>query len=393
MNVNRTILISLCLALVGVGFILYVSETAAPRALSGAPDAQVDDYVEVMGVVSRLYTVRGNVFFVVSGAQDVSVPLFYGMASAMEHVPSAGDIVKVRGTLSCVDVAYLRQYWPLYELQISAPEDVEVLGRASLEDIERTSPSLSLAAAGCCVEVYGTVREIGKDGILIGESTIPLKEYVRVGDQVRARVLVTEEEHCLSLIILDSSVEAACAVPLSTVFREGEAYRVSGTVASVRPYYGGILLRVEDESGVCTVYSRGGIRPFWGDEVDARGVYRTYYGAPVLFVGQQHDLSLIPRCATGGESPLAIGLITALPSHITRVTYTGNHPVCTVETPYGTVTAHIYAEDRDRMERLGAPAARLVEGAHLRILFELVSLEGDITAKIIDYADLCEIHK
>ena len=384
MKEKALLAISLCISLAGVGFMYYESGRAEPDPLSEMLGGQVADYVVVEGVVSRYREKNGNIFIAVRGEAEVEVPLFYGVAKELDIVPSLGDVVEVRGMLSAVEPIYMRPYWPEYQILVEAPEHVRVIGKAAADNLKE-APNASLWNAGMKYEARGIVGEIREGSTMVGGVPLSPDPLPRTGDAVIATVLLIEKEGALDTTILDISVETSVPVGPSVPSELGAAYHVEGRVTEVRAYYSGVRICLSDDSGDLHVYCPDIVDTFCGDMLTARGVLRTYYGSTVLYAASGNDVAVTGIGEHIPPDSLESGGTYVLYCTVTHTEYKGNHPIYTLDTVLGTVYAHLYAKERDNLERRGKTGVYFQEGVTCYLQLEITSIEGVPTGKILDY--------
>ncbi len=124
---------------------------------------------------------------------------------------------------------------------------------------------------------------------------------------------------------------------------------------------------------------------FVGDRIDARGVLRTYYGENVLYVSSGEDMAVTESGTYEKPDSILQGERYVLYCTVTHVEYKGSHPIYTLETELGPMYAHLYAKERDNLQRRDKSDLYLQEGAACHLYMEITSVEGTPTGKILDY--------
>ncbi len=384
MKEKALIVLSLCLSVAGVGFMFYESSSATPDPLSPQLGGQVEEFVTVEGVVSRYREKNGNIFIAVRGEAEVEVPLFYGTALQLDAIPAPGDWVEVRGMLAETEDKYLRPYWPAYQIVIESPSHLQILGQAP-HDRLGVAMDASLWNAGMLYHACGTVGAPHEGAITIAGAPIELDIVPRVGDSVTATVLLVEIDGALASRVLDIEIDASEPVPPSCASTLGAAYHVAGCVSDVRAYYKGVRIELSGGQDALPLYCPDIVDAFVGDRIDARGVLRTYYGEDVLYVSTCDDMAVTVSGTYEKPDSIIKGERYVLYCTVTQVEYKGSHPIYTLETELGPMYAHLYAKERDNLQRRDKSDLYLQEGAACHLYMEITSVEGTPTGKILDY--------
>jgi hypothetical protein len=389
MNERKLILLSLVLSLAGVGFMYFESGRTGPQTPTGELEDYVNTYVEVSGIVCREHVSDGHHFLAVAGSHEVEVTLFYGIASKMDVVPQLGDWISVRGELTEVDDRYRRHHWPRHAVTPSSPDDVT---RVSPDiDILRHTNAYAIRNAGQVYSFDEQVSCVEGDMCTVGNVRFRHEGGYAIGDHVCGAVIICDlDGEAVGIPLTVEHVEASPVGP-SEVVEVGRPYYVSGTVRSVRVYYTGCLVELCDEQGTVHVFVPRVIDAFPRDEMSARGVYRNYYRRYVLYAPAHDCVTVRPVREGVSVSPADVGEKRVIKASVEKVTFKGNHPILLLDDGATLIEAHLYAEERDDLERRGRDPLCLPEGVPALFFLSIDGYgEGVVHASILDVATLAD---
>lgn len=383
MNERRLILFSLMLSLAGVGFMYFESGRTAPHSPVGELDEYVDTYVEVSGVVCRKHVSDGHHFLAIAGAHDIEVPIFYGVASRMERIPDLGDWISVRGKLTSVDDRYLRHYWPRHAVTPASPEDVCYVDE-NTDTLQHTT-AYALRNAGRVFTFDDLVMRSDGGMCVVGDVSFCHENDYEIGDHVCGAVIICDlEGDTVGIPLTIEHVEASPVDP-SDVETLGMPYYVTGTVRSVKAYYTGCLIELGDDEGSIDIFVPRVIDAFPHDLMSARGIYRNYYRRYVVYAPSHECITVRPRRNGASVTRGDVGTNMVVEASIRDVTFKGNHPILTLHDGKTTIEAHLYAGERDDLERRDRDPLCLPEGVPVLFFLSIEGYEdGVVRASILD---------
>jgi len=383
MKISKIAVISVLFSIVGVGFIFFESGNITPIVARGPLESYVGDYMSFEGVVCRKYESNGNLFLVLRGEHEVEVPIFYGLREKLSIEPKLGDWVYVQGTLNEVPQKYMRQYWPRFSISVEEPFEL---------DIQKFYPAYVDIAEGYGYEdagrVYslnGKVKDIEGGYALIGDVKVPFEDGMGLADIVDAKVLVLEDDRSLCNLVLSLNVSHAELSELGSVDEIGEPYLASGRIASLKPYYGGVLLEIEDGKETLDIYIKGMADIFFKDTIEARGIFRIYRGNELLYVNSPNDVYVSSTGEISTSLPEDCGEREKVSATIASTYLVGRHKIlnilaCGVELP-----CHLYSKEIGDMEKLGKDIDSLIDGREIIAYLEIIECKDDLESKLLDF--------
>ncbi|MHC1598927.1 MAG: hypothetical protein ACXQS3_02355 [Candidatus Methanofastidiosia archaeon] len=388
MKDRKIIVLSILLSIAGVGFLFFEADNTVPIKPRGPLAPYVGSYVSVEGVVSRKLESKGNLFLVIKGDHEVEIPLFYGLKECLSQVPELGDWVCAQGILSSVKQEYLRQYWPHFFLDIEKCDHIEILP-CDYDSLPRAT-CYTVNEAGSVLQVNGKVTAMLPNGVAVGDLEIETALSPKIGDMVEGFVLIVEDHGKISNMPLKLTIHEADITPLSKVQHEGTPYLIQGTVKSVKSYYKGILLEVDDSTATKYVYSTTGLDVFPNDTITARGLYRQYYHQTVLYVPSSAPIGVQRTRGPDNDIMLEKGKKVVVMATVDDIYFKGSHQVLKLDAPFGIIQAHIYATEKKDLLKRGKDATSLKVGCTILVCLEIITDCKLPDAKIIDF-ELWEI--
>ncbi|MHC1604742.1 MAG: hypothetical protein ACXQTP_02055 [Candidatus Methanofastidiosia archaeon] len=379
----KLILIGVILSMSGIGFLYFEAERAEPQKPEGNLSSYVENYICIEGVVCRKFESKGNVFIAIKGDYEVEIPLFFGLKEKLDIVPELGDWVYAQGILEEVPQRYMRQFWPIYSLQIEKPDHLQV-EKLDLKKVRKTD-KYTLSQAGCLYPFGGQVTEVCFPNITV--DSIELLTYTDVGicDEVSCALLIVEDEGVLKNIPFEFNVSPATYTAIKNAKEEGNPYMVRGKVLTVKKYYQGLLMSVKEDEDEMLLYLKFDRDIFCRDEIEARGIYKEFYNNLVLYVSSPRDISL-KKCRREDDiKNIKDKTIVVLKATIKDISFVGKHPIYTLDTSSGTVNAHLYASVKEGLLKRGKDPTKIKEGEEMLFCLLIRQIAPHIDAEILDF--------